>query len=78
MNIIISTVHTGVVLRVAGSSQEGDKISSSKSTVIEGDREKGDGGVTGDNADPAFIFGNASDLLSLLSWGGKKEEKEYR
>ena len=59
-------VPTGVALRADESSQDGDNMPMSKSTLIEGDREKGDGGVTGDNADPWLLLLAASEMLSGL------------
>lgn len=44
-------IHTGVALRDDESSQDGDNMSISKSTPSVGDKEKGEGGVTGGNAD---------------------------
>ena len=61
-----NVIHTGDPLRDDESSQDGDNMPMSKSTLIEGDREKGEGGVTGDNAGPWLPLDAGSELLSSL------------
>ena len=59
-------IRTGVALRDDESSHDGDSMSISKFTSREGDKENGEGGVTGDNAEPWLAFDVGSDLISIL------------
>ena len=65
-DLLARVIRTGVVLRDDESSHDGDSISISKFTSREGDKENGEGGVTGDNADPWLAFDVGSDFTSAL------------